>query len=91
MRRGLWHVILGTLLLSGCALLQPPPMPRLLHPGVRRAGSDALCAADISQAHAALAAAASAVGDPAAIAAAHSAAAGAMHSYHACLAQSSRP
>jgi hypothetical protein len=82
---------LVTLLLGGCALIQPPPVPRIPRLGLRGSGADAMCAADIAQAHAALAAAGAAAGDPAATAAAHSAAAGAMHAYHVCLAQPRRP
>lgn len=78
---------LVTLLLGGCALIQPPPVPRMPHLGLRGGPGDAMCADDIGQAHAALAAAGAAAGDPEATAAAHAAAAGAMHAYHACLAQ----
>jgi len=87
--RGVPHVPLATLLLIGCALLQPPPVPRMFHPGARAASGDATCAADIAQAHAALAAAGSAAGDPAAMAGEHAAAAGAMAAYHVCLAHTS--
>ena len=79
------------LLLGGCALLQPPPVPGLPRFGLRGYHPDASCAADIARAHAALAAAGAAAGDPAAIAAAHAAAAAATSEYHACLAQSGRP
>ena len=83
---------LGLLVLSGCALLQPPPVPRFGVPSGNRFGVGvAACTADISRAHAALAAAGAAAGDPAATAAAHAAAAGAMSAYHACLAGSSQP
>src|SRR3954470_14227388 len=77
--------------LGGCALFQPPPAPRMPSPGLRAYRTDASCAADIAQAHAALAAAGAAAGDPVATAAAHSASAAAMHAYHVCLAQSGRP
>lgn len=80
-----------TLLLGGCALIQPPPVPRLPSLGLPSSRAHAMCAAHIGQSHAALAAAGAAAGDPAATAASHSAAAGAMHAYHACLAQSGRP
>jgi len=73
-----------TLLLGGCALIRP-------RPGLRGGAGDAMCAAYIAQSHAALAAAGAAAGDPAATAAAHSASAAAMHAYHVCLAQASRP
>jgi hypothetical protein len=82
---------LVTLCLGGCALLQPPPVPQLPRLGVRGGGGAPMCAADISRAHAALAGAGAAAGDPAAVAAAHSAAAEAMSAYHACLAQPTRP
>ena len=82
---------LVTLLLSGCALIQPPPVPTVPRLGLRVGSGDAMCTSDIAQAHAAFAAAGAAAGDPAATAAAHSAAAGAMSAYHACLAQSGRP
>ena len=75
-------IAIGTLLLTACALIQPPRAP---HPG--RAGpGDVACTGDVSRAHAAL----SAVGDPAATAAAHAASAAAMHAYHTCLAQRGR-
>src|SRR5438045_3438494 len=77
---------LMTLLLGGCALIQPPPIPRMPRLVLRSGPADATCAAEISQAHVALAAAGAAAGDPAATAAAHAAAAGAMHAYHVCLA-----
>ncbi len=80
-----------TLLLGGCALVQPPPVPHTPHLGMRGGAGAPVCAADIAQAHAALAAAGAAAGDPAATAAAHAAAAGAMHAYHVCLAQPTRP
>ena len=80
-------VFLATLWLSGCALIQPPPVPTF---GKRSAGGDAACGSSISQAHAALASAGAAAGDPAATAAAHAASAAAMHEYHTCLARSSR-
>jgi predicted small integral membrane protein len=82
---------LATLLLGGCALIQPPPVPQMPRLGLRSTRGDAMCVGDISQAHAALAAAGAAAGDPAATAAAHAAAASAMAAYHACLAQASRP
>ena len=78
-------------LMSGCALIQPPPVPRMPHLGLRAGSGDATCASDISRAHAAFAAAGAAGGDPAATAAAHSAAAAAMSAYHVCLAQPARP
>jgi hypothetical protein len=81
---------LVTLLVSGCALIQPPPVPRTPRLGLRSGPGDATCAADIGQAHAALAAAGAAAGDPVATAAAHTAAAVAMHAYHVCLAQPRR-
>ena len=79
---------LGTLPLGGCALLQPPPVPRVPHLGLRGSPGDAACGADVARAHAALADAGAAHGDPAATAAAHAAAAAAMHAYHVCLARS---
>jgi predicted small integral membrane protein len=78
---------LVTLLLGGCALIQPPPVPRVPRLGLGASRGDAMCVGDIGQAHAALAAAGAAAGDPAATAAAHAAAAAAMSAYHACLAQ----
>jgi hypothetical protein len=80
-----------TLLVSGCALIQPPPVPQVPRLGLRAGIGGANCAADIARAHAALAAAGAAAGDPAATAAAHAEAAGAMAAYHACLAQPGRP
>ena len=84
-------VVLATLLLTGCALIQPPPVPRgpraARHDGV----GDAACASAVAQAHGALAAAGAAAGDPSATAAAHAAHATAMHEYHNCLARRSRP
>jgi hypothetical protein len=82
---------LVTLLLGGCAAIQPPPVPQMPRLGLRGFRGDAMCVGDIAQAHAALAAAGPAAGDPAATAAAHSAAAAAMSAYHACLAQASLP
>ena len=76
----------GALLLSGCAMLQPPPIPSMPRFGLRQGSGDATCASDISRAHAALAAAGAAGGDPAATAAAHASAAASMHAYHTCLA-----
>ena len=81
----------GAFLLTGCALIQPPPVPRVPVLGLRGGPGDAACAADVARAHTALAAAGAATGDPAATAAAHAAAAGAMASYHACLARHSQP
>jgi hypothetical protein len=82
-------VAIGTLLLAGCALIQPPPVVGVPHLG--RAGpADAACAGDVGRAHAALSAAGAAAGDPAATAAAHAASATAMHAYHTCLAQPGR-
>ena len=78
---------LTTSLLSGCALIQPPPVPRLPGMGMRTGLANAMCATYIAQAHSALAAAGAAAGDPAATAAAHAASANAMHAYHVCLAQ----
>jgi hypothetical protein len=78
----------GALLATGCALMQPPGVPRFRLWG---GPGDAQCSADVAQAHAALAAAGAAAGDPAATAAAHAAAAGAMASYHACLARPAQP
>ena len=80
----------GAILLTSCALIQPPPVPRL-RLGLWGGPGNAACGADIAQAHAALAAAGAAAGDPAATAAAHAAAAGAMATYHACLARSGQP
>lgn len=73
-------------LITGCALIQPPPVPRMPHLGFRVGAGSATCDAEVARAHSALAAAGAAAGDPAATAAAHAAAAGAMASYHACLA-----
>ena len=84
-RRAALATGLGALLLAGCALVQPPPVPQL---GARDHG-DAACGAAISRAHAALAGAAG--GDPAATAAAHAAHAASMHEYHSCLARRGRP
>lgn len=83
-------LVAGVLALSlgGCALVQPPGVPRF---GLRSGTGDAACGADVAQAHAALAAAGAAAGDPVATAAAHAAAGTAMAAYHACLAQPSRP
>ena len=82
---------LGALLLAGCALIQPPPVPRVPSFALSGGGGDAGCAAYVSQAHAALAAAGAAAGDPSATAAAHAASAVAMHEYHMCLARHSQP
>ena len=84
-------VVLGTLLLAGCALLQPPPVPRA--PSLWQLGGagDAACMTALGRAHGALAAAGAAAGDPSATAAAHAANAVAMHEYHTCLARRSRP
>ena len=82
---------IGAFLLAGCALIQPPPVPRVPRLGVRAGPGDAACAADVARAHAALGAAGAAAGDPATTAAAHAAAAEAMAAYHACLAQPGRP
>ena len=83
-------VVVGTLLLGGCALIQPPPVPSVprLWYGVN---GDASCGASIGRAHAALAAAGAAAGDPGATAAAHAAHAAAMSEYHMCLARGPRP
>lgn len=80
----------ATLLLSGCALIQPPPVPRMPRFGLRGGAGDATCTADIARAHAAFAAAGAAAGDPVATAAAHATAAEAMSAYHVCLSQSRR-
>ena len=77
--------------LTGCALIQPPPVPRVPQLRFWQPSGDAACGADIAQAHSALAAAGAAAGDPAATAAAHAAAASAMATYHACLARAGRP
>jgi hypothetical protein len=82
---------LATLLLGGCAYIQPPPVPRMPRLGVWGGSEDATCAAEIGRAHAALAAAGAAAGDPSATAAAHAASAVAMGEYHACLARRSQP
>ena len=82
---------LVTLLLGGCAVIQPPPVPQMPRLGLRGSRGEAMCVSDIGRAHAALAAAGAAAGDPAATAAAHGAAAAAMSAYHVCLAQASRP
>ena len=76
--------------LAGCALIQPPPVPRVPQLSFWQRSGDAACGADIAQAHSALAAAGAAAGDPAATAAAHAAAASAMATYHACLARTSQ-
>jgi hypothetical protein len=81
---------LATLLLSGCALIQPPPVPRMPRFGLRGGTGDATCTADIARAHAAFAAAGAAADDPVAIASAHATAAEAMSAYHVCLAQSNQ-
>jgi hypothetical protein len=83
-------VVLGTILLAGCALIQPPPVPRVPRIALR-GGGDAACVTYVSQAHAALAAAGAAAGDPSATAAAHAASAVAMHEYHTCLARRGQP
>lgn len=77
--------------LAGCALIQPPPVPRVPQLSFWQRPGDASCGADIAQAHSALAAAGAAAGDPAATAAAHAAAASAMATYHACLARTNQP
>ena len=79
---------LATLLLSGCALIQPPPEPSVPSLGLRGGAGDATCTADIARAHAAFAAAGAAAGDPVAAAAANVTAAEAMSAYSGCLAQS---
>ncbi|AHG92917.1 hypothetical protein J421_5382 (plasmid) [Gemmatirosa kalamazoonensis] len=81
---------LAALLLAGCALLQPPPVPSVPRLG-QRAFGDAACGAEIGRAHSALAAVGAAGGDPAATAAAHAAHAAAMHEYHTCLARRGQP
>jgi hypothetical protein len=80
---------LATLLLGGCALIQPPPVPRMPRFGLRGGTGDA-CTADIARAHAAFASAGAAAGDPVATAAAHATAAEAMSAYQVCLAQSNQ-
>jgi hypothetical protein len=77
--------------LAGCALIQPPPVPRVPQLSFWQRSGDASCGADIAQAHSALAAAGAAAGDPAATAAAHAEAATAMATYHACLARANQP
>jgi hypothetical protein len=79
--------VIGTalLVLAGCALIQPPPMPGLV---LRGGVNDASCASAVSRAHGALAA--GVAGDPSSMAAAHAAHAAAMHEYHTCLASSAR-
>ena len=81
----------GVLLLAGCALIQPPPVPRVPFLGERAGPGDAGCTTYVAQAHAAFAAAGSAADDPAGVAAAHSAAATAMAAYQACLMRSDEP
>jgi hypothetical protein len=81
----------GAFLLASCALIQPPPVPRVPRLGLRGGSGNAACATHVAQAHTALAAAGAAAGDPAATAAAHAAAAGAMATYHACLARPDQP
>jgi hypothetical protein len=86
--------VAGVFLLAGCALIQPPPVPRMPFLGERAGPGDAGCTTYVSQAHAALAAAGAAgaaADDPAATAAAHTAAATAMAAYHACLFRSGEP
>lgn len=83
-------VALATLLLTGCALIQPPPVPSVPRLGQLGVGG-AACGTSISRAHAALAGVGAAAGDPAATAAAHAMHAAAMSEYHGCLAQHSLP
>ena len=83
-------VMLPTLLLAGCAIIQPPPVPGVPRSGQYDGVGDAACASAIAQAHGALAAAGAAAGDPSATAAAHAADAAAMHEYHTCLARPGR-
>jgi putative copper export protein len=78
---------MALLVIAGCALIQPPPMPGLV---LRGGMNDASCASAVSRGHGALAAG-TAAGDPSSMAAAHAAHAGAMHEYHTCLALRSRP
>ena len=89
------HVALGvglaSLLLGGCAHLQPPPVPRVPRLGLGGGPGSGACAAEIARAHVALASAATAAGDPAATASAHAAHATAMAAHHACLSQPGRP
>jgi hypothetical protein len=84
-------VTLGSLLLAGCALIQPPPVPQVPHFGLRAGAPDASCTADVARAHGALAEAGAAAGDPAATAAAHARAAEAMAAYQVCLSQPRQP
>ena len=84
-------VVAGTLWLAGCAVIQPPPVPRVPNLGQGDGTGDAACITAISRAHAAIAAAGAAGGDPAATADAHAASAAAMHEYHTCLARGGRP
>ena len=51
-------VVAGTLWLAGCAVIQPPPVPRVPNLGQGDGTGDAACITAISRAHAALAAAA---------------------------------
>ena len=81
---------LATLLLGGCALIQPPPEPSVPSLGLRGGAGDATCTADIARAHAAFAASGAAASDPVATAAANVAAAEAMSAYSVCLAQSNQ-
>jgi hypothetical protein len=84
-------VVSGILWLAGCALIQPPAVPRVPSLGQSDGAGDSACMTAVRQAHAALAAAGAAAGDPAATAAAHAANAAAMHEYHTCLARRGRP
>lgn len=84
--------VAATALLAGCAMIQPPPVPRVPRLGASRGGAgDAACAADIARAHVALAAVGAAAGDPVGTALAHGAVAEAMQSYHVCLARRGQP
>jgi len=82
---------LAILLVAGCALIQPPPIPPVPRLGQHDGAQDVACVTALGQAHGALAAAGAAAGDPSAIAAAHAAHAVAMHEYHTCLARRGRP
>lgn len=84
-------LLLGTLLLAGCALIQPPPIPRMPRLGQHGGPGDAACVTALARAHGALAAAGAAAGDPQQIAAAHAAHAVAMSEYHTCLARPGNP
>lgn len=83
---------IGAFFLTGCAALQPPPIPSVPRFGLGQVGAgDATCSASLGRAHSALADAGAAAGDPAATAAAHAAHASAMAEYHSCLARRAGP